>query len=48
MGNKNDIKKEWKTPSLDKLEMIRTLGGGTQDEGFGMTGADENVIGSNG
>jgi hypothetical protein len=28
MENKIDIKKEWNTPSLDKLEVIRTLGGG--------------------
>jgi len=26
MENKIDIKKEWKTPSLKKLEVVKTLG----------------------
>jgi hypothetical protein len=27
MENKIDIKKEWEAPSLEKLEVIKTLGG---------------------
>jgi len=42
MENKIDIKKEWEAPSFEKLEVIKTLGGGTESEGFGVTGADSN------
>jgi hypothetical protein len=42
MENKIDIKKEWEAPSFEKLEVIKTLGGGTQSEGYGVAGAANN------
>jgi hypothetical protein len=39
MENKIDIKKEWEAPSLEKLEVIKTLGGdGNFESGLGGEG----------
>ena len=42
MENKVDIKKEWNAPDMKVLEITKTLGGSTQSEGFGVTGAEAN------
>jgi len=40
MENKTDIKKEWETPSLERLDIMKTLGGlanGYEGEDLGKT-----------
>jgi hypothetical protein len=46
MENKIDIKKEWEAPSLEKLEVIKTLGGGGNFENANGDGEGAQASGS--